>query len=51
MTSAPLTGRDTVAAIKGLIIGLIALAIVVLVIVNLTNRQFDAHEAAAASTH
>lgn len=49
--SAPSSGRDTAAAFKGLIIGLISLAIVVLVIVNLTNRKFDAHEAAAASSH
>lgn len=49
--SASLTGRDTVAAIKGLIIGLIALGIVVVAVVNLTNRSFDAHEAAAPSTH
>lgn len=51
MSSTPMTGRDTAAAFKGLIIGLVSLAIVVLVIVNLTNRKFDAHEAAAASTH
>lgn len=49
--SAPLSGRDTGAAFKGLIIGLVSLAIIVLVIVNLTNRKFDAHEAAAASSH
>jgi hypothetical protein len=49
--TAPLAGRDTAAAFKGLIIGLAALAIVVVTIVTLTNRKFDAHEAAATSTH
>jgi hypothetical protein len=50
MTSeTPLTGKDTKAAFTGLIIGAIALAIVVLTIVNLTNRSFDAHEATPAA--
>jgi hypothetical protein len=50
MTSeTPMSGRDTRAAFKGLIIGAIALAIIVLTIVNLTNRKFDAHEATPAT--
>jgi len=53
MTSeTPMSGRDTRAAFTGLIVGAIALAIVVLSIVYLTNRKFDAHEATpAATTH
>ncbi|MBM3884319.1 MAG: hypothetical protein FJ361_00560 [Gemmatimonadetes bacterium] len=51
MTSGtPMSGRDTAAAFKGLIIGLIALAVVVLVTVKLTNDKFDAHEGAHAAT-
>ncbi len=49
--SAPLTGRDTAAAFKGLLIGLVALGVIVMTIVTLTNRSFDKHEAAAESTH
>jgi hypothetical protein len=54
MTSGtPMSGRDTAAAFKGLIIGLIALAAIVLATVKLTNDKFDAHEAtpAAAESH
>lgn len=49
----PMTGRDTAAAFKGLVIGLVSIAIVVLIIVNLTNRKFASHEStpAAAESH
>ncbi len=49
--SAPLTGRDTAAAYKGLIIGFICVALVVVTIVTLTNRKFANEEPAAAETH
>ena len=50
MTSGtPMSGRDTAAAFKGLIIGLIALAAIVLATVKLTNDKFDAHESAPAA--
>lgn len=46
-----MSGKDTAAAFKGLVIGLVALAVIVLVTVNLTNRKFEGHaEPAAAST-
>jgi hypothetical protein len=48
---APLTGRDTAAAYKGLVIGFIAVALVVVTIVTLTNRKFASHETPAAETH
>lgn len=52
MTSAPMSGRDTKAAYKGLVIGFIAVALVVVTIVTLTNRKFASHETpAAAETH
>lgn len=44
MTSAPMTGRDTAAAFKGLVIGLVAIAIVVLSLVYFTNKKFEGHE-------
>ena len=44
----PMTGRDTAAAYKGLIVGFVAIALVVLTIVYLTNRKFEGHEGAAA---
>jgi hypothetical protein len=47
----PMTGRDTAAAFKGLLIGLVALAIVVLVTVKLTNDKFAGHETTAEQTH
>lgn len=46
----PMTGRDTAAAYKGLIIGFIAIALVVVTIVTLTNRKFASHETPAAET-
>ncbi|MEX2182377.1 MAG: hypothetical protein WD771_10070 [Gemmatimonadaceae bacterium] len=48
--NAPLSGRDTAAAFKGLIVGLVALAVIVLTIVNLTNRKFESHETPAATS-
>jgi hypothetical protein len=46
MTTAPMSGRDTAAAFKGLVIGFIAIAIVVLIPLNyfqakLGRLQFD----------
>jgi hypothetical protein len=50
--TAPLTGRDTAAAFRGLLVAVVALAVIVLTIVNLTNRKFASHETpAAAETH
>jgi hypothetical protein len=40
----PLSGRDTAAAFRGLIIGFVAIAVIVLTIVFLTNRKFASHE-------
>ena len=54
MTSGtPMTGRDSAAAFKGLIIGAICVAVVVVTITMLTNRMYASHEAtpAAAETH
>ncbi len=48
--NAPLAGRDTAAAYKGLIVAVIALAVIVLTIVNLTNKKFEAHETPAAES-
>lgn len=50
----PMTGRDTGAAYKGLIIGFVSILAVVLIIVTLTNRKFASHEGgapAAAESH
>lgn len=47
--TAPLTGRDTAAAFKGLVIGLIGIAAVVLSLVYLTNKKFEGHEQPTAS--
>lgn len=44
-----MTGRDTAAAFKGLVIGALALAIIVVAIVRWTNTQFAAHEGATAT--
>jgi len=47
-----MSGRDTAAAFRGLIVGVVAIAVIVLTIVYLTNQKFAGHEAeAAASTH
>jgi hypothetical protein len=52
METAPLSGRDTKAAYKGLVIGFLFVAIVVVTIITLTNRNFASHETpAAAETH
>lgn len=45
----PMSGRDTAAAFKGLIIGAVFIAIVVVAITMLTNRKFASHEAAPAA--
>ncbi len=47
----PMTGRDTAAAFKGLLVGIIALGIVVLTTVYLTNKKFEGHETTAAQPH
>lgn len=48
-----MSGRDTAASFKGLIIGLISVGVVVVVITMLTNKKFEGHESApaAAETH
>ena len=48
-----MTGRDTAAAFKGLVIGAIALGIIVVAIVRWTNTRFAEHEGtpAAAESH
>jgi hypothetical protein len=52
MSTAPMSGTDTRAAYKGLIIGFVFVAAVVVSIVYLTNRKFESHEATpAATTH
>jgi hypothetical protein len=50
---APMSGRDTAAAFRGLIVGAIAIAVVVLTIVYLTNQKFAGHgeTPAAEATH
>jgi hypothetical protein len=45
-----MTGRDSAAAFKGLIIGAICIAIVVVTITMLTNRMSADHEATPAAT-
>ena len=46
----PMSGRDTAAAFKGLIIGAICVAIVVVTITTLTNRKYASHEETPAAT-
>jgi hypothetical protein len=46
-----MSGRDSAAAFKGLVIGLVALGVIVMTMLTLTNRSFDQHETAAESTH
>ncbi len=50
---APMTGRDTAAAYRGLIVGFIGVAVIVLAIVFLTNKKFEGHgeTPAAEATH
>lgn len=45
----PMSGRDTAAAFRGLIIGFVAIAAIVLTIVYLTNQKFAGHAPAAAT--
>ncbi|MFN0097542.1 MAG: hypothetical protein ACKVS7_02625 [Gemmatimonadaceae bacterium] len=47
----PMSGRDTFAAFKGLLIGLVALAVVVLVVVKLTNDKFASHATTTEQPH
>ncbi len=49
----PMAGRDTAAAFKGLLAGLLFVGIVVVTITILTNKKFESHAAspAAAETH
>jgi hypothetical protein len=49
----PMTGRDTGAAFRGLVVGFVAIAAIVLVIVALTNKKFEGHgeTPAAEATH
>lgn len=44
----PLTGRDTAAAFRGLIVGALAIATIVLSLVAYTNNKFADHEPASA---
>lgn len=52
-----MSGRDTVAAFKGLIVGAIAIGAFLVAIVILTNKKFEGHgdpaaaETPAAETH
>lgn len=48
----PMSGKDTAAAFKGLVIGLVVVATLVLTTIFLTNRKFESHEQpSAAATH
>ncbi len=49
-SNTPMSGKDTAAHFKGLIIGAIGIAAVVLATVYLTNKKFEGHETAAAET-
>lgn len=44
-----MTGRDSKAHLTGFFVGLVALAIVVLVTVKLTNKKFEGHAAEGAA--
>ena len=46
----PMSGRDTAAAFKGLLIGAICVAIVVVTITTLTNRKYASHETTPAAS-
>lgn len=39
----PMSGKDTAAAFKGLAIGLVVIAILVLATVQFTNKKFEGH--------
>ena len=49
-SNTPMSGKDTAAHFKGLIIGAICVAVIILTIVHLTNKKFESHEAAAVET-
>jgi hypothetical protein len=49
-TNTPMSGKDTAAHFKGLIVGAIFIAAIVLATVYLTNKKFEGHETAAAET-
>ena len=49
-TNTPMSGKDTAAHFKGLIIGAICIAAIVVATVYLTNKKFEGHETAAAET-
>lgn len=46
----PMSGRDTAAAFKGLLIGAICIAVVVVTITALTNRMYASHETTPAAS-
>ncbi len=48
-SNTPLSGKDTAAHFKGLVIGAIVIAAVVLTTVYLTNKKFEGHESAEAT--
>jgi hypothetical protein len=45
-----MAGRDTAAAFKGLILGAVFVAIVVVTVTMLTNKKFESHEGTPAAT-
>jgi hypothetical protein len=48
----PMSGKDTAAAFKGLVIGLVVIATLVLTTIYFTNKKFESHEQpSAAATH
>ncbi len=49
-TNTPMSGKDTAAHFKGLIIGAICVASIIVATVYLTNKKFEGHEPAAAET-
>ena len=49
-TNTPTSGKDTAAHFRGLIIGAICIAAVIVTTVYLTNKKFEGHEPAAAET-
>ncbi len=46
----PMSGRDTAAAFRGLIVGFVVVALIVLAIIHFTNRKFAGHEPTATAT-
>lgn len=49
-TNTPMSGKDTAAHFKGLIVGAICIAAIVVATVILTNKKFEGHETPAAET-